>query len=370
MQAQSQMSHKSPYKINLNINLKAELPEDDALYITGNLPELGDWDPSGRKLVPETDGTYALELTASPGFIVECKITRGSWKTQGIHNPDVVPPDNFVIKVNKNQNVQVNIVGWLDHRDMESDPVQGRLETSKTFACCGLKYKRPVEVWLPDNYDENGEPCAVIYMHDGQNLFEPAKAFAGIDWKVDETVSRLLASGELRQCIVVAIPNSPDRMKELNLYTKEGKAYAEFIVNEVKPWVEAHYNVSKQPQDNAIMGSSMGGLISFQMLYAYENSFGLAGCLSSAFQKTDGQVFEKIGNQGFIPLNARLYLDAGEFEPPIAQAYFAMMQLLKEKGFIEGYNLMGFFEEQATHSETRWAGRLHLSLKFLLGKII
>ena len=368
MQTHPPALHNSLYKINLNINLKAVLPDDDALYITGNLPELGDWNPLGRKLDPEVDGTYAIELAANPGTIVECKITRGSWKTQGIYDPDVVPPDNLVIRANHNKQVQVNIVGWLDQRDIESDPVQGRLITSKIFACNGLNYKRPVQVWLPDSYDENAEPCAVIYMHDGQNLFEPGQAFAGVDWKVDETVSRLIASGELRQCIVVGIPNSPDRMKELNLYTKAGKAYAEFIVNEVKPWVEANYNVSKQPEDNAIIGSSMGGLISFQMLCAYAGSFGCASCLSTAFQKTDGQVFDKISRQSFIPLNARLYLDAGEFEPPIAKAYFAMMQLLKERGFIEGYNLMGFYEEQATHCEARWAARLHLSLKFLFGK--
>ncbi|EKD82373.1 MAG: hypothetical protein ACD_39C01335G0002 [uncultured bacterium] len=368
MHSQPLSQQKSLCRINLSISLKTALPEDDSLYITGSMPELGDWNPAGRKLEPGTDGTYELELSARAGSIVECKITRGSWRTQGIYDPDVVPPDNLVIKVSKDKDVKVNIIGWLDQRDIESDPVQGRFFNSEVFPCHGLNYKRSVQVWLPDSYQAKGEPCAVIYMHDGQNLFEPVKAFAGVDWKVDETVTRLIRTGELRQCIVVGIPNSADRMKELNLFTKEGKAYAEFIVNEVKPWVEANFNVSRQPQDNALIGSSMGGLISFQMLYAYEHSFALAACLSTAFQKTNGQIFNTIANGSFRPINARLYLDAGEFEPPIARAYFDMMQLLKATGFIEGHNLMGYYEEHATHCEARWAGRLYLPLKFLFGK--
>ncbi|HAE41274.1 MAG TPA: hypothetical protein DCG57_21975 [Candidatus Riflebacteria bacterium] len=369
MQSQNRTASGSLHKINLNISLKSALPGDDSLFITGSTPELGEWDPAGRKLEPRSDGTYALELAAPAGSIVECKITRGSWKTQGIYDPEVVPPDNLVIKVNQSRNIDVNIVGWLDQRDINSDPVQGRLVNSGEFPCKGLKYKRSVQVWLPDSYQSSGKPCAVIYMHDGQNLFEPGRAFAGVDWKVDETVTRMIASGEIRPCIVVGIPNSPDRMKELNLFTEQGKAYAEFVVNEIKPWVEANFNVSGQAQDNALMGSSMGGLISFQMLYAYENRFALAACLSSAFQKTGGKIFHQVSHNNFKPVNARLYLDAGEFEPPIARSYFDMMNQLKENGFIEGHNLMGYYEEHATHCEARWAARLHLPLKFLLGKI-
>ncbi len=355
-------------KFNLNINLKAPLPEEDSLYITGSLPELGNWDPSGRKLVISENGTCSVELAADDGSIVECKITRGTWKTQGIYDADVVPPDNLVIQVCNNHDVQVDIVGWLDQQTIDSDPVVGKIIESEIFPCHGLVYKRPVQVWLPESYDADGEPCAVIYMHDGQNLFEPASSFAGVDWKVDEAISQLIANKEIRPCIVVGVPNSPDRMKELNMFTKQGKAYAEFIVNEVKPWIEKNFNVSKLVEDNALMGSSMGGLISFQMLYAYNDSFAQAACLSTAFAKTNGKIFNQISQNSFKPLNVRLYLDAGEYEQPIARSYFDMMKLLKEKGFIEGHNLMGYYEAKATHCEARWAARLHLPLKFLLAK--
>ena len=230
-------------KIHFNFSIKTEIPKGENVYITGNLPELGSWNPVGRKLELQNDGTCSFEVPARKGSIIEYKITRGSWKTQGIYDTKIVPPDNLVIKAGKDRNMHVEIVGWLDQRKIDSDPVMGKLVDSHEFNCQGLAYKRPVQVWLPETYKDSGRPASVIYMHDGQNLFEPGRAFAGVDWKVDETVTRLINNSEIPDCIVVGIPNSPARMQELNLFTTEGKAYAEFIVNEVKPWVETNFHI-------------------------------------------------------------------------------------------------------------------------------
>lgn len=368
MQTQTSSSKATIYKINLSVKLQAELPNHDSLFITGNLPELGDWDPAGKIMKKSENGIYSISMGAPKGSIVECKLTRGSWKTQGIYDINDIPPSNLIIKANKNKEVKVEILDWLDHQILESDPVQGRLLSFDDFACKGLKHKRPVEVWLPDSYSETGEPSVVIYMHDGQNLFEPGSSFAGADWKVDETICKMIADGELPQCIVVGIPNSPDRMKELNLFTKEGKAYAEFIVNEVKPFIEKKFNVIQHPSGNAIIGSSMGGLMAFQMLCAYNKVFGRAAGLSSAFERTYSKIFDQVKSNAMLPLDSRLYLDTGEYEPPIAESYFTMMNLLLERGFIEGHNLMGYFDEQATHCEAAWARRLKIPLKFLFAK--
>lgn len=353
--------------ITLKINLKAELPDNEHLFITGNLPDLGDWDPAGKILQESSPDHYSVKFNTPKDSIVECKVTRGSWRTQGIYNLADIPPNNLIIKANKNKEVKVEILDWLDKQVLESDPVKGRLLEYDEFSCKGLKYKRPIQVWLPDSYTEKGSPAAVIYMHDGQNLFEPASSFAGADWKVDETITKMLKQGELRQCIVVGIPNSPDRMQELNLFTKEGKAYANFVVNEVKPFIEKKFNVSKLACDNAIMGSSMGGLMSFQMVCAFSDIFGMAGCLSSAFQKTYSQIFSQTTKIA-LPLQAKIYLDTGEYEPSIADSYFTMMKLLLKRGFIEGQNLMGYFDEKATHCEAAWANRLSIPLRFMLGK--
>jgi len=359
-------THQTNCRIKLNINLKNTLPDEDSLFITGNLPQLGDWDPAGTKLEEKKPGFYSIELSSEKGSIIECKITRGSWKTQGIYDLSDIPPSNLVIKAKKDREIEVSILDWLDKQVLHSDPVVGKIISSPEFKCQDLKYKRKVQVWQsPELRGYNG-PLSVIYMHDGQNLFEPSSAFAGADWKVDEVVTNLLASREIKPCIVVGIPNSPDRMQELNLFTLPGKAYAEFIVNEVKPWVAENFKVSTDPYDHIIMGSSMGGLMSFQMVCAYPGKFKKAGCLSSAFAKTDGRIFQQVGRSNSVPSDCIFYLDTGEYEPPIVKTYFRMMTILKDKGFIEGYNLMGFFDEQATHCEAAWAKRLHLPLKFLL----
>lgn len=361
-------AHSNYVSIDINIKVKGKLPAGDSLYITGNTEELGSWDPTGLKLARSSDGGYFLAITAEKNSIVEFKLTRGDWKTQAICDKKVIPPENVVIKASRSKKINLTIYDWLDQQVLESDPVKGRLLSYNGLVCKKLKYQRTIQIWLPEGYSEKGKPCSVIYMHDSQNLFEPATAFAGADWKVDETISEMLAKKEIRPCIVVGIPNSPDRMKELNLFTSQGKAYAEFVVKEVKPFVESRFNVSSHRHDNAIMGSSMGGLMSLQMLLAYSDVFALAGCLSSAFQQTAGKIFTQIRKAAKMPLDSRIYLDTGEFEPPIAESFFEMVELLKAKGYEEDKNLLGFFDAEATHSEAAWARRLHIPLKFLLGK--
>lgn len=353
---------KNNCHIQLDIQLKARLPEGENLFITGNLPELGSWDPSGKPLKEIAPNRFKVEINTEPGSIIECKLTRGSWKTQGIYAANDIPPSNLVIKAVSDKKIPVTIIDWLDQQVTESDPVVGKLLTFNNLIAPGLRYQRPVQVWIPAGI----KPEAVIYMHDGQNLFEPSAAFAGVDWKVDETMTELMAKKQIRNCMVVAIPNSPDRMQELNLFTDPGSAYANFIVDQVKPFIDENFEISPLPENNFIMGSSMGGLMSFQMAYFMPHIFGGAGCISSAFGKTDGKIFDLVEKHAFIPGNLKLYLDTGEYEPPIVKSYFKMMKLLKERGFIEGHNLMGYFDEKATHCEAAWARRLALPLKFLL----
>ncbi len=354
-------------KIKLIVTLKAEMPKSDSLYISGNLLELGDWNPAGKKLTQSVDGTYYIEFNARMGSVVQCKFTRGTWKSQAIIDENDVPPNNLVIKVNKSKDVKVEILQFMDQRPIVSDPVQGKLIAFDIFECKNLEYKRPITVWFPDSYSEKSEPNAVIYMHDGQNLFEPSASFAGNDWKVDETLTKLLKAKQIKNCIVVGIPNSPERMKELNLESKLGRAYAEFVINEVMPFINGKFNTSKKPEDNVIAGSSMGGLMSFQMAMEYPEVFGKAACFSSAFPYTFSQIMGKVSKAKDLPFNSKIYIDAGDLEDSITTSYHEMYDLLIKKGFVEGKNLMGYLDKDAIHTESAWANRFHIPMKFLLG---
>lgn len=367
MNSLSKEKKQTKCNVSLKVTLKEQLPEDSQLYVTGNIPQLGSWDPAGVTLQNVYNNTYEYNFTISVGSLIECKITRGTWKTQGIYDDQEIPPSNLIIKASEDKIVPVKIIDWLDKQVLTSDPVIGTIDTHDDFLCKGLKYKRSIQVWTPPGYENCDEPFSVVYMHDGQNLFEPAETFAGVDWRADETAYKLMKKGKIRNCIIVGIPNSPDRMQELDLATRKGKAYAKFIINEVKPFVDSHYNTRKDPANTAIMGSSMGGLMSFQMATKYPNIFQLAGCLSPSFQITKEKIFDFVQKPGYLPHYVKYYLDSGEYEPPITRTFVRMMKAMKKLGFKDGYNLLGYYDKRATHCEAAWAKRLHIPFKFLLG---
>ncbi len=146
MQSITSNINQKSCNIRLNISLKSPLPADENLYITGNLPQLGSWNPSGSKLEPTGHGTYCINLKAEKNCIIECKITRGSWKTQGIFDLCDVPPSNLVIKVQHDNEINIKIIDWLDKQIIESDPVTGNITASPEFPCKGLKFKRGVQI--------------------------------------------------------------------------------------------------------------------------------------------------------------------------------------------------------------------------------
>ncbi len=119
----------------------------------------------------------------------------------------------------------------------------------------------------------------------------------------------------------------------------------------------------------------MGGLMAFQMAFTFPHKFGGAACLSSAFQRKFSKTIENVKHSDHLPFNSKIYIDTGEYEQSykdeddsICSRYFEMLDALKSRGFIEGDNLMGYYEEKATHTESAWASRFHIPLTFLLGK--
>jgi enterochelin esterase-like enzyme len=179
-------------------------------------------------------------------------------------------------------------------------PTEGRLvehpQMASTFA-----QPRDVTVWLPPGYDASDRHYPVLYMHDGQNLFDGSRAAYGKEWGVDEHVARLSATGQIRTPIVVGIHNTPLRLREYipanliaalpddmradvqAIYGGEplSDGYLRFIVRELKPFIDRTYRTNPGRVDTTIMGSSMGGLISMYALMRYPMTFGGAACVST-----------------------------------------------------------------------------------------
>jgi len=217
-------------------------------------------------------------------------------------------------------------------------------------------------VFHPPGYDENTlAHYPVLYMHDGQNLFFEEEAFGGSDWRVDETMLTLDAMSLIEKVIVVGI-YSRDRMRQ---YTRDGYAeYGHFLVDELKPYVDAHYRTLPGPRTTAVMGSSLGGVVSFYLAWQWPDVFGSAACLSSTFTYND-DLMQRVASEP--KRNVRFYLDSG-WPGDNYEVTRCMHDLLLRRGYRFGEDLLYFAFPNAVHNERAWATRSHLPFQFFFAK--
>lgn len=261
---------------------------------------------------------------------------------------------------------------------------------------------RPVDIWLPEDYSEN-KKYNVLYMHDGQMLFDSTTTWNKQEWKVDEWASTLMSEGKTKDFIVVGIYNIADirwqdlfPQKAFDLYlnkkTRErllaeainadqntdlyGDNYLKFIVEELKPIIDSTYSVYTDQEHTFVMGSSMGGLMSMYAMSEYPEVFGGAACISThwvgAAPREDNPLPDAIFEYMEVNLphagQHKLYFDYGnktldEYYPQYAPRVDA---ILKQKGYTEN-NAKNLFFEGTDHSENSWNARLDQPLLFLLG---
>lgn len=221
-----------------------------------------------------------------------------------------------------------------------------------------LEQTHAVRVFLPPGYAENTlERYPVIYMQDGQNLFFPEESFGGRHWRIRETLQRLDAMNLTRRVIVVGI-QPRDRMLE---YTAPGyETYGRFLALELKPWVDATYRTLSDARHTSVMGSSLGGVVSFYLAWQWPGSFGAAACLSSTFGWRD-DLLERVSVEP--RRDVRLYLDSGWPEDNYERTR-AMRAALLDRGYEEGRDLLYFAFPEARHDETHWAMRAHIPFQF------
>jgi predicted alpha/beta superfamily hydrolase len=251
---------------------------------------------------------------------------------------------------------------------------------------------RNVDVWLPPGYDKDAtQRYPVIYMHDGQNLFDPATSYGGVDWAVDEVMTQLITDGKARPAIIVGVWNTPKRREEYMprrpLDQKGVKfnvpgapdvkaedilsdRYLAFLVEELKPFIDANYRTLPGRADTFVMGSSMGGLISQYAMSMYPAVFGGAGCVSTHWPAGDGIAVDDFGAHLPDPASHKYWFDFGtetldsSYEPYQRRAD----AMLRKAGYVEGQNWITRKFEGAEHSEKAWRVRVNQPLEFLLGR--
>lgn len=270
----------------------------------------------------------------------------------------------------------------------------GKIERLENFSSQFVA-SRNIDVWLPEGYNSNSK-YSVVYMHDGQMLFDSTQTWNKKEWCADEIFSKLIAEKKINPCIIVAVWNTPERITEYfpnkifeniqpelqkSILEKYGNGkkissdnYLKFIVSELKPFIDKKYSTHPEKEQTFIIGSSMGGLISVYAISEYPEIFGGAACLSTAW-------FSFVEPNYAIPLAAfkyfetnlpmseshKIYFDygTGESDKPYELTQSFVDLILKGKEYNEkNYKSMIF--EKAVHDEVAWSRRLEIPLVFLL----
>lgn len=249
-------------------------------------------------------------------------------------------------------------------RDVWHTPtVSGTLLTWADFFSPQLDNTRDIHVYLPPSYSDEIRRFPVLYMQDGQNLFDSGTSYAGNEWRVDETMEMLADEGI--EAIVVGLNHTYDqRISEYNPYPHQwqgrGGAYLQFLTETVKPLIDSDFHTLPDREHTGIMGSSMGGLISLYAFFYTSETFGFAGVMSPALWVGGGAIYQDIERAPFAP--GKIYLDNGTRESSAR----SMNQVLLRKGYRAGIDLRYVVEQDAEHTETAWARRLPDALRFLL----
>jgi predicted alpha/beta superfamily hydrolase len=248
---------------------------------------------------------------------------------------------------------------------------------------------RNVDVWLPPGYTDSAARYPVLYMHDGQNLFDAAHAYGGVHWGVAEAIVRLAASAEIRPAIVVGIWSTPARLAEYmprkaldggDVHVLEGQPplapadivsddYLAFITQELKPFVDSRYRTAPAGSDTFVMGSSMGGLAALYAVAEYPQVFGAAAAISTHWPAGGGVSIAYFGKALPPPGTHRFYFDFGTatLDAGYAPYQSRMDAAMRGLGYREGVDWTTRRFEGAEHSERAWRQRIDVPLRFLLG---
>jgi enterochelin esterase-like enzyme len=282
-------------------------------------------------------------------------------------------------------------------------PTTGKVQRLEQFESRFVP-ARHVDVWLPPGYS-NERKYSVLYMQDGQMLFDPSITWNGQEWRADEVAAALMAEGRVQPFIIVGVHNGGpdrgieyfpqkaleslpadkrtsiarmDRLANRRLRSAPPRAddYLRFLVEELKPYIDSHYSVHTDAAHTAILGSSMGGLISLYAIAEYPQVFGGAACISTHWPGTMDTDEREVPAAFFAymrerlpdPATHRIYFDHGTGTldaayPPLQAQADAVMA---EKGY-SASNWQTLRFEGAEHSEEAWAARLDKPLVFLFG---
>jgi len=308
------------------INLPATTPAGATIYLTGSCNGWTTDDPAFALVFDSISGSYALTVPPSPGTL-EYKFTRGSWATIETDADNRAIPNRHYVFGRRPQVVEQQVLNWEDAgglippRPHSASPNVHII--SEAFIIPQLRRTRRVWVYLPPGYATSTRRYPVLYLQDGQNVFDEYTSFAG-EWGIDETLDQLAASGQdLGGCLVVAVDNggarrldeySPWRNERLRR-GGEGEQYADFLALTLKLYIDKHYRTQPGREATGVAGSSMGGLLATYAALRHSAVFGRVGVFSPAFWFAGPALLAYLAEHPPLP-GTRFYFVSGTREGP------------------------------------------------------
>lgn len=336
------------------------LPSSSSVYLTGGTPALGNWAPDGVKMQRQGRDTWRAVVIFSKPMVVEYRYTLGN-NVRIAADQRGQPRENFMIRTRRNLDVRDEVFAWTDENTVVEDPgrVTGEVRYHRHVRDETVQ-PRDLVVWLPRFYElQNRRDYPVLYVNDGQDIFDPSTARGGRDWGIDEAVHRMIEDDLIEPMIVVGIFSTEDRLTEYSPQD-DGEAYMAYLVNTVKPLIDRRYRTRRSREDTWIAGAAMGGLIAFATAWTYPETFGGALSFSPAFRVE--------GRQDAIPWFAArkepmrpvfFYLDSGALgaDALLLPGVEAMVDQLRSWGYRPERNFVFVRDLEAEHGPKAWLER-------------
>ena len=363
------------------VRVPKETGLQEKLYITGNHPALGAWKLPGIPLQRGGPGLFLARLALPEGQTIECKVHRGSWKKveKGADGEDI-PNHRLIVKAGKR--LEIKVARWKPREKPANSTATGDIRYHKRFVSKHLGNSRTMAVWLPPQYElQPQRHFPVLYLHDGQNLFDVATAFAGVEWGADKTALRLIEAGRLEPVIMVGVYNNEDRLNEyapISEHSRQaggkGMAYGKFIVEEVKPFIDRTYRTLPQAEHTGVAGSSLGGLISLYLGLEYPQVFSKLGVISPALWWGRSWILGQARRKGKCLRDHRVWVDMGtqEWGDPenswkAIQQSRDLVRIFDRHSMLPGRDYYYHEVYDGLHNEAAWAERLDLILLYFWG---
>ncbi len=359
------------------VRVPAGTPAGERVFVIGNHPSLGSWKGSGVGLDPAGPGRFRFTGAFPAGTRLEFKFTRGDFaRVEKSAAGYEIPNRTCEVAGPGPVEARFTVEAWADQAAAPAPSITGNHVWMKDVPSKFLPDKRSVWVLLPPSYDT---PAArhrrypVLYLHDGNNLFDPASSFGGVDWGVDETVDELSRTGQIGEIIVVGIGNTAARLDEYTPFPDpkhgggKGDCYGRFLLEELKPAIDARFRTRRGAAATAIGGSSLGGLISLYLGLKHPEVFGAVVAMSPSFWWADGGIIRWALAHRPAAGGPRLWVDIGLAEGEEALTFCRRFDRAWRQAGAAGPGYAYHEIPHAAHNEAAWRARFAQPLLHLYG---